>query len=216
MPNPIWKNLNPNLQWMHAHGVRGTFAEGPTGIQPDETVGAMLGTGLDRLAAYVIGRTLWDVTLDGTELIDEFVRGYYGPLAGPSIALYIDLLQGSTAPGPAGCFVGCFDVRAGFLPPATVLEAGRILEGAMTALRLAAAAGGAAGLQAATSLRRVEAVSIAIDEVVLLRWTELVSAAAALSVPFPFGGSKMQLLGRFERVWVENKMVKTNGNEGAG
>ena len=215
MPNPRWKNLNPNLQWMHAHGVRGTFAEGPFGIQPDETVGAMVGTGLDRLSAYIIGRTLWDVTLDGTELIDEFVNGYYGPVGGPGIALYIDLLQGSTKPGWAGCFVGCFDVKAGFLPPATVLEAGRILENTMGALDVAAVTGGVDGRQAAIYLQRVEAASIAIHEVVLLRWEELGNAAALLSVQWPFG-EKMQLLGRFERVWLQNKMIKTNGNEGAG
>jgi hypothetical protein len=188
MPNPRWGTVSPNLKYYYAHGIRGVSDEMSEGIAPDETNGRMIGSGLDRLMVYIIGRTLWDVTLDGEELIDEYCEyvrippppascllppascllppasclccvGWlssmpfalqslqhnyplksralslqFGPVGGPLIRAYIDLVRGATAPGKSSCFIGCTNVTAPFLTPPVVLEAGRIFAQATAAL----------------------------------------------------------------------------------
>ena len=174
MPNPRWGTVSPNLKYYYAHGIRGVSDEMSEGIAPDETNGRMIGSGLDRLMVYIIGRTLWDVTLDGEELIDEYceyvrtrllppascllpvlrrlvvVNAFrtatqlpiksralslqFGPVGGPLIRAYIDLVRGATAPGKSSCFIGCTNVTAPFLTPPVVLEAGRIFAQATAAL----------------------------------------------------------------------------------
>ena len=70
----VWRS-----RYYYAHGIRGVSDEMSAGIAPDETNQRMIGSGLDRLMVYIIGRMLWDVTLDGEELIDEYCGGYVSP-----------------------------------------------------------------------------------------------------------------------------------------
>ncbi len=49
------------------------------------------------LHAWLYARLMWDPTLDGDALIDQFCNGYYGPRAGPLIREYIRKLHESAA-----------------------------------------------------------------------------------------------------------------------
>lgn len=87
MSFPNYYSLGPNIDFFHAHGVRGVFEEGP-GIQPGD------GTDLEELKDYVMAEKLWDPSLDHDVLISEFLNGYYGSAA-PFIRLYMDTMVSS-------------------------------------------------------------------------------------------------------------------------
>ena len=54
-----------------------------------------------------------------------------------------------------------------------------------------------------------------MQQVALLRWDELRAAATTGASPWPFG-SKQSAIAAFVRIWADNKMIKTNDNEGPG
>ncbi len=93
-PHPNWFNLGPNVRFFHRHGVRGLFEQGAY-----NTSGGEMG----ELRAWLLARLLWDPHQDDRKLIDEFLRGYYGPAAKP-IRAYLELL--SSKADTAGCFAG--------------------------------------------------------------------------------------------------------------
>ena len=71
-PFPNWYVLGPNIKYFANHGVRGIFEEGSYGTP---------GGDMDMLKDYVMGRMLWNVTLDPDDVISEFLAGYFGPAA---------------------------------------------------------------------------------------------------------------------------------------
>jgi hypothetical protein len=79
-PFPNWRSLQPNMQYMVAHGVKGIFAEGspPAGAEFSE------------LRGWVLAKLLWDPNCDFDAAMNDFLNGYYGA-AGPAIRKYIDL-----------------------------------------------------------------------------------------------------------------------------
>jgi len=82
-PLPDVGVLARNVRFLADHGVRGIFEEGayaPGG-----------GGDMSRLKSYVLARTLWDPSLDGAALRDEFLRGYFGRASKP-IARWLDRL----------------------------------------------------------------------------------------------------------------------------
>ena len=81
-------DARPNIKYFAAHGVRGIFEEGSYDTS---------GGDMDALKDYVIGRMLWDVTLDPDTLIAEFVEGYFGTAASPFVWLYLDTVHGAVA-----------------------------------------------------------------------------------------------------------------------
>ena len=95
-PFPDWYVLGPNIKYFADHGVRGIFEEGSYGTSGGEppryrwhlarillkTPAIWLRTGdMDMLKNYVMGRMLWNVTLNPDDLISEFLTGYFGPAA---------------------------------------------------------------------------------------------------------------------------------------
>ncbi len=58
------------------------------------------GSHLAALKAWLFARLLWDPFVDPEPLVDEFLRGYYGPAA-PMMAEYIRLLHKSAAEHPS-------------------------------------------------------------------------------------------------------------------
>ena len=64
--------LGPNIKYFGEHGVRGIFEEGSY---------ATSGGDMDALKDYVMGRMLWNATLDPDTLIQEFLTGYFGKAA---------------------------------------------------------------------------------------------------------------------------------------
>ncbi len=77
--SPSWFAMADKLKWYHAQGVRGIFLLGAP--QP-----------FNRMFSYVMGRLLWDISLDSHALTREFVEAYYGQSA-PHLMDYLELVQ---------------------------------------------------------------------------------------------------------------------------
>jgi hypothetical protein len=87
MFHPNWNNLGSDLRFFAAHHVTGVFEQG------NEYTG---GVGdFVELRTYVVAKLLWNPDLDQSALMDEFLAGYYGPVAGPLLRQYIDIQQKS-------------------------------------------------------------------------------------------------------------------------
>lgn len=82
-PHPDYLTLGPTLRFFSQNGVKGVFEEGDYGSN---------GGDMAELKAWLIAQMLWDPKQDPNRLIGEFLRGYYGDAAAPSIRAYLDLM----------------------------------------------------------------------------------------------------------------------------
>lgn len=81
-PFPDYRNLQPNLQYMTAHKVRGVFSQGS-----GDTYGDM-----DAYNAYLQAKLLWDPAADAVAITKDFFDGYYGK-AGVPVLDYVNALS---------------------------------------------------------------------------------------------------------------------------
>ena len=95
-PHPNLRVLGPNVKFFADHNVKGIFEQGAYTTN---------GAEMAELRAWVLAKLLWNPSLDGEKLIDEFVNGYYGPAA-PRLRAYINLIH--DAVDQTGDFLGCF------------------------------------------------------------------------------------------------------------
>lgn len=80
LPHPNWYTLGANVRFFHQHGVRGLFEQGAYQSNGSE---------LAELRAWVLAQLLWNPYQDDKKLIAEFVEGYYGKAAAPSVLRYL-------------------------------------------------------------------------------------------------------------------------------
>lgn len=78
-PFPNLNAVVKDIPFYYKHGVKGYFGQGS--YQSD-------GGDMAEIKAWVIAKLLWDTTRDPAELINEFMRGYYGPAAPPIMKDY--------------------------------------------------------------------------------------------------------------------------------
>ncbi len=78
-PFPIWNTNKADLLFYRNHGVDGVFEQGcyttPNG-------------GCSEIMAYIEAKLLWNPDADVDAIVDDFIRGYYGPAAAPMKELY--------------------------------------------------------------------------------------------------------------------------------
>ena len=117
------------------------------------------------LKDWLIGKLLWDPSLDPEALITQFLSTYFGA-AGVHVRRYMDMLHESAMAVQYFMHEG-IPPDASFLTPGVVLAA----EAAFVAAEAAVAASPAL-------LARVREARLPIDFVVLERWDELRAAAA--------------------------------------
>ncbi len=82
-----WPNLHllqPQIADFAAHGASGMFIEG----------GYNAGSEFAELRTYLLAKILWNPKCDAEALIDDFLKGYYGPAAAP-LRKYIDEMRDS-------------------------------------------------------------------------------------------------------------------------
>jgi hypothetical protein len=171
-PFPSWSVIGVNVKHYHQLGISTVFSEGSYSSP---------GGDMTRLQAYVLGRMLFNASLDPQALLDEFVLGYFGPHVAPFIRLYMDIFKGAIYDGvgtgspnyrtstgtvwvPTNQYVGGMPSDAAFLSPIAMLTAGAAFANAKT---VAAAKG------AAVHVARVDEASMPVRAVALLRWTNL-------------------------------------------
>ena len=83
MPFPNLYSLKPNINFFVNNGVTSIY---------EEAAYFTPGTELAELRTWIMAKTLWNPDYDTDKAIDEFLDGYYGPVAAP-IAKYIDVMH---------------------------------------------------------------------------------------------------------------------------
>lgn len=78
-PFPNFHVLQPNIRFFAEHGVNALFEQG------NREVGGEFAA----LRAYMLSKCMWDPTLNGDSVMNDFLNGYYGAAAVP-IRRYID------------------------------------------------------------------------------------------------------------------------------
>lgn len=113
-PQPVIQVLGPNARTFVENGAVGIFAEGSY-TSP--------GGDMAELKAWLLAKMLWNPKRDPRRLIDEFLRGYYGPAA-PYLRRYIDAMHRDATTHP--WFVGCgAEVNAPFPSYGAMVECER-------------------------------------------------------------------------------------------
>ena len=83
VPHPNLRVLAPNVRFFVRNNVVGLFEQGDS----QSGIGDFV-----RLRAWLLAHLMWNPDKDETALIDEFLRGYYGPAA-PHLKEYLDLIN---------------------------------------------------------------------------------------------------------------------------
>lgn len=174
-PHPNYGVLGPNIRLFVKNNVRGVFEQGAY---------QSWGSEMAELRAWMLAKLLWNPALDPDRLREDFLKGYYGPAAGP-ISAYLSLLE--RAVGASGDHLGCFSPPdARFLLPGTMVEAWGILKQAEDKVR-----------KNAHLFRRVKRAQMPVVYVALTRWDDFRKEAQALGLAWPWPESREELLSRF-------------------
>ena len=160
-PFPDWYSIGPNARYFQQHGVTGIFQEGAYQSP---------GSDLMELKDYLSTRMMWDPSQDDRQVIDQFLRLYYGGAA-PHVRLYMDTIH-AAAVDTSYFMRKSFPVDAAFLTPIALLtSAASFTEGR------AAVSG--------VELERLGRAAMSLYYVVLMRWAELRSFAQAEQINWP-------------------------------
>lgn len=167
LPHPNLRVLAPNVRFFVDHHATGIFEQG-----------AYVGPGAEMagLKAWVLAKLLWDPTLDGDELVKEFVSGYY-EAAGPNVLAYLDLLH--DAAEASGDWLGCFSG-----PDAAFLNVKVLGEGLQHLRDAQAAVAGDAEL-----VLRVRSAQLPVLYTFLMRWDHLQDQARQAGADWPLADS---------------------------
>jgi hypothetical protein len=121
--------------------------------------------------AWLFAHLMWDPTRDERALLEEFMRGYYGPAAEPLLA-YIDLTCDAVA--REGAYLGCFRAdTSDWLKLEDLNRATQLFDEALEAVKADAAL-----------TTRVRRARMPLDHVWLMRHQALRRQTAAQGLPF--------------------------------
>ena len=162
-PHPNLRVLGPNVRYFVKHGAIGLFEEGE-------------GDDFSELKNWLLMRLMWEPQLHDGELIDEFVRGYYGDAVAPLILQYWDVLIKKAE--DEGIYLGCFGMNsAKWIDLATLNHVTEIMNKAV------ATATEVYGSDS-DELRRLQKAKMGIDHVWLTRYYPLRSEARQKKLAF--------------------------------
>jgi hypothetical protein len=115
-PHPNLAVLGPNIRLFVRNKVRGVFEQGAYQSRGSE---------MAELRSWLLAKLLWNPSLDASALRREFIRGYYGPAAGP-VAEFLDVLEDAVR--SSGDDLGCYSPpEAKFLSLETSLRSWGLL-----------------------------------------------------------------------------------------
>jgi len=105
---PNCLNLAPNIQYWAQLGVTQLYLEGPGLGDPAEApTGPGPGTDMEELKDYVMSTMMWDPSANASEVLDEFLRGYYGDKVAPHLRAFVERMQEvARASGPLASNTG--------------------------------------------------------------------------------------------------------------
>lgn len=195
MPHPNLRVLGPNVKFFAEHNVKGLFEQGSY-----NTYGAEMA----ELRAWVLAKLLWNPSRDSSELIDEFIGGYYGP-AGPAVKRYLDVIH--DAVDQSGDWLGCFSN-----PDAKFLSFEVLSKGWLCLKEAETAAGDDEDLRF-----RVRVAQLPVMYAVMIKWEQMRKEAGAANVSWPWPESIGKFYADFKAVAAAKKVTRLNEwNEGYG
>ncbi|MFA6175973.1 MAG: DUF4838 domain-containing protein, partial [Phycisphaerae bacterium] len=166
--------LGPNVRFFAKHGVKGVFEQGD------------LATGgeFSELRTWVLAKLLWNPSLDGQIVIQQFLDGYYGPAA-PMISEYLGLLHDSVE--KTAFNLTCYaPATAPYLSFELLAQAEALFQKAEAAVR-----------DQPYVLARVRLAHATIQYAVLSGWPQLMKTAKTKGQPWPFGKNPQNMLNQF-------------------
>ena len=186
MPHPNLRVLGPNVKFFTDHNVKGLFEQGAYG-----TYGAEMA----ELRAWVLAKLLWNPRLEGQELIDEFIAGYY-EAAGPHIKDYLKVTHDAVE--ASGDWLGCFsEHRAKFLSFETLSKGLGHLKAAEAAVRDDG------------DLRfRVQVAQLPVMYTFMMRWDEMRDKARAANADWPMPESIQDAYDDFVKVAKKKNITR--------
>jgi hypothetical protein len=187
-PHPNLEVLGPNIKFFADHNVKGIFEQGAYTSN---------GAEMAELRAWVLAKLLWDPNRDGSELVDEFIEGYYGNAA-PAVRRYLDLTHNAVE--KTGDWLGCFsELNAKFL-------SFDVLNQGWACLKEAEAA-----VENDTDLRfRVKAAQLPVMYAVMMKWKQMKKEANSSETVWPWPESIEEFYNEFKKIAVANKITRLN------
>jgi len=188
MPHPNLLVLGPNVKFFVDHNVKGLFEQGAYTSN---------GAEMAELRAWVLAKLLWNPALDGQELIDEFIAGYYGP-AGLHIKDYLQITHNAVE--ASGDHLGCFSQHTvKFLSFETLSKGWERLKAAEAAVR------------DNPDLRfRVQVAQMPIMYTFMMRWNEMRKACKAAGADWPMDESIKVTYEQFMEIAKKNNVTRLN------
>jgi hypothetical protein len=188
LPHPNLRVLGPNVKFFVDHNVKGLFEQGAYTSN---------GAEMAELRAWVLAKLLWNPALDGQELIDEFIAGYYGP-AGPHIKEYLNITHDAVE--ASGDHLGCFSPHtAEFLSFETLSKSWKRLKAAEDAVT-----------DNPDLHFRVQAAQLPIMYTFIMRWNDMRQACQAAGADWPMQDSIEATYEQFKEVALKNNVTRLN------
>jgi hypothetical protein len=174
-PHPNYGVLGPNVRLFVKNNVRGIFEQGAY---------QSWGSEMAEMRAWILAKLLWNPALDAGRLRQEFLNGYYGPIAG-QIFEYLALLERAVL--ESGDHLGCFSpTDARFLSLETMLDAWDILKKAEVKIA-----------KNAEFVRRIKRVQMPVAYVALVSWDGFLKEAQERGLKWPWAQDRQELLDWF-------------------
>lgn len=168
MPYPNLYAMGENIKFLSQFpAVKGYFGQQMQNIYaPGET-------GFAYLRAWVAAKLLWNPSLDYHQLIDEFVRGYYGDAA-PYISAYLALLQDTFEQSDA-TLSGTTPITSSYLNFDMMRQADELFEQAV-----------AAAANDPIMLDHVQKARVEVDYIILMRGVSFMKEAADRNITWNY------------------------------
>ena len=195
MPHPNLRVLGPNVKFFAEHSVKGIFEQGAYTTN---------GAEMAELRAWVLAKLLWDPSLDGQQLIDEFIDGYYGPAA-RHIRDYLNVMHDAVEASED--WLGCFEKNtAKFLSFDMLSKGWAHLKAAEKAV------------QDNPELRfRVQVAQLPVTYTFMTRWDEMRQKAGEIGADWPMPETIQGAFEEFMTIARKKNITRLNEwNEGFG
>jgi len=188
LPHPNLRVLGPNVKFFVDHNVKGIFEQGAYTSN---------GAEMAELRAWVLAKLLWNPSLDGQKLIDEFITGYYGP-AGPHIKEYLQIIHDAVE--ARGDHLGCFSQHtATFLSFETLSKGWEQLKAAEEAV-----------IDNPDLRFSVQVAQLPVMYVFIMRWKDMRQVCKASGADWPMPESVETTYEQFMEVARKNDVTRLN------
>jgi hypothetical protein len=195
MPHPNLRVLGPNVKFFADHNVKGLFEQGAYTSN---------GAEMAELRAWVLAKLLWNPSLDGQQLVDEFIDGYYGPAAG-NIRDYLNVIHDAVEESED--WLGCFEKNtAKFLSFDTLSKGWKHLKAAEAAVQ-----------DDPELLFRVQVSQLPVMYTFMTRWDQMRKKAVAIGTVWPMQKTIQDTFDKFMKIAKKKNVTRLNEwNEGFG